>query len=443
MIEKVNPCHPDKIADRIAGAVVDLAYKAEENPKIAVEVLIGHGVCHIVAETSAAIDKCEVCRVVHRITGSHSIMVNFMCVKQDEHLAKNQSDKIRCGDNGIFKGVPLTAEQKKLSEIARQIYYFYERDGKYQLYVKEVKMDGQGDLYRRFELLKAELLEMGMFDASYKKPLPKYAMKVGIVTAKTGAAIQDIINVSTRRNPHIQLYLYPALVQGAEAAPTIVRGIQTLDALGLDVLIVGRGGGSLEDLWAFNEEIVARAIFNCNTPVISAVGHETDTTIADYVADMRAPTPSAAAELAVFDYNVYIAELNGYLEMFNKSMRNKHRATRDLLNQYALRVKHMSPSNRITTKRQEIDDICSRMSEKIKLKLERKRYELSLGIQRLEGASPLNKLKSGYSYVSDENGNTLKSVEQVNSGDNVEIFLLDGRINANIIDKVKKDDFFI
>ena len=319
----------------------------------------------------------------------------------------------------------------------------YERDGKYQLYVKEVKMDGQGDLYRRFELLKAELLEMGMFDASYKKTLPKYAMKVGIVTAKTGAAIQDIINVSTRRNPHIQLYLYPALVQGAEAAPTIVRGIQTLDALGLDVLIVGRGGGSLEDLWAFNEEIVARAIFNCNTPVISAVGHETDTTIADYVADMRAPTPSAAAELAVFDYNAYIAELNGYLEMFNKSMRNKHRATRDLLNQYALRVKHMSPSNRITTKRQEIDDICSRMSEKIKLKLERKRYELSLGIQRLEGASPLNKLKSGYSYVSDENGNTLKSVEQVNSGDNVEIFLLDGRINANIIDKVKKDDFFI
>ena len=319
----------------------------------------------------------------------------------------------------------------------------YERDGKYQLYVKEVKMDGQGDLYRRFELLKAELLEMGMFDASYKKPLPKYAMKVGIVTAKTGAAIQDIINVSTRRNPHIQLYLYPALVQGAEAAPTIVRGIQTLDALGLDVIIVGRGGGSLEDLWAFNEEIVARAIFNCNTPIISAVGHETDTTIADYVSDMRAPTPSAAAELAVFDYNAYIAELNGYLEMFTKSMRNKHRATKDLLNQYALRVKHMSPSNRITTKRQEIDDICNRMSEKLKLKIERKRHELSLGIQRLEGASPLNKLKSGYSYVADSEGSTLKSVEQVNEGDNIEIFLLDGCINAEIKDKVKKDDFFI
>ncbi len=133
MIEKVCPAHPDKIADRIAGAIVDLAYKAEENPKIAVEVLIGHGVCHIVAETSATIDIREVCRAVHRITGSHSMMVNFLCVKQDEHLASNQHDKIRCGDNGIFKGVPLTDEQKKLSEIARKIYFFYERDGKYIL----------------------------------------------------------------------------------------------------------------------------------------------------------------------------------------------------------------------------------------------------------------------------------------------------------------------
>lgn len=133
MIEKVNPCHPDKIADRIAGAIVDLAYKAEENPKIAVEVLIGHGVCHIIAETSAMIDRVDVCKAVHRITGSNFIMVNFMCVQQDKHLAKNQSDKIRCGDNGIFKGVPLTREQKKLSQIARDIYNYYMSDGKYIL----------------------------------------------------------------------------------------------------------------------------------------------------------------------------------------------------------------------------------------------------------------------------------------------------------------------
>ena len=317
----------------------------------------------------------------------------------------------------------------------------YERDGKYQLYVREVKMDGQGDLYKRFELLKAELLEMGMFDASYKKPLPKFALKVGIVTAKTGAAIQDIINVSTRRNPHVQLYLYPAIVQGAEAAPTIVAGIKALDQLGLDVIIVGRGGGSLEDLWAFNEESVARAIFACNTPIISAVGHETDTTIADYVSDMRAPTPSAAAELAVFDYDAYLAEVNGYLGLLNKTMRNKYRATKDLLAQYSLRVKHLSPSNRIMIKRQEIDDILNRMSDKMKLKLERKRHELSIGVQRLEGLSPLNKLKSGYSYVSLDDGSTLKSVEQINKDDNIEIFLLDGCVNAKVDNIVKKDDF--
>lgn len=317
----------------------------------------------------------------------------------------------------------------------------YERDGKYQLYVREVKMDGQGDLYKRFELLKAELLEMGMFDASYKKPLPRFALKVGIVTAKTGAAIQDIINVSTRRNPHVQLYLYPAIVQGAEAAPTIVAGIKALDQLSLDVIIVGRGGGSLEDLWAFNEESVARAIFACNTPIISAVGHETDTTIADYVSDMRAPTPSAAAELAVFDYDAYLAEVNGYLGLLNKTMRNKYRATKDLLAQYSLRVKHLSPSNRIMVKRQEIDDILNRMSDKMKLKLERKRHELSIGVQRLEGLSPLNKLKSGYSYVSLDDGSTLKSVEQINKDDNIEIFLLDGCVNAKVDNIVKKDDF--
>lgn len=316
----------------------------------------------------------------------------------------------------------------------------YERDGKYQLYVREVKMDGQGDLYKRFELLKAELLEMGMFDASYKKPIPKYASKVGIVTAKTGAAIQDIINVSTRRNPHVQLFLYPALVQGVDAAPSIVAGIKALDELGLDVIIVGRGGGSLEDLWAFNEEIVARAIFACNTPVISAVGHETDTTIADYVADMRAPTPSAAAELAVFDYSAYLAEVNGYLELLTKTMKNKYRATKDLLSQYALRIKHMSPSNRIMIKRQEIDDVLNRMSDRMKLKLERKRHELALNVNRLEGLSPLNKLKSGYSYVSLEGGSSLKSIKQVNSGDNIDIFLLDGRVNAKVNNCVDKDE---
>ena len=186
----------------------------------------------------------------------------------------------------------------------------YERDGKYQLYAKEIILDGAGLLYEKFEALKRELGEMGMFAPEYKQPIPKFAKKIGIVTAPTGAAIRDIMNISARRNPYVQLILYPALVQGDGATASIAKGIEMLDKHGVDVIIVGRGGGSIEDLWAFNEEPVARAIFNCRTPIISAVGHETDTTIADYVADMRAPTPSAAAELAVFEYQA----LENYLE---------------------------------------------------------------------------------------------------------------------------------
>ena len=178
----------------------------------------------------------------------------------------------------------------------------YERDGKYQLYAREIVPAGAGLLYEKFEALKKELAEMGMFAPEYKQPIPKYVRTVGIVTAPTGAAVRDIINIAGRRNPYVQLILYPALVQGEGAAESIVKGIHALEAKQVDVIIVGRGGGSIEDLWAFNEEAVARAVFDCTVPVISAGGHETDTTITDYVADLRAPTPSAAAELAVYEY---------------------------------------------------------------------------------------------------------------------------------------------
>ncbi len=308
----------------------------------------------------------------------------------------------------------------------------YERDGKYQLYVREIKQDGQGDLYRRFEELKNELLEMGMFDSAYKKPIPKYATKVGIVTAKTGAAIQDIINISMRRNPHVQLYLYPAIVQGSEAAPSIVKGIKTLDKMELDVIIVGRGGGSLEDLWAFNEEMVARAIFNCNTPIISAVGHETDTTIADFVSDLRAPTPSAAAELAVFDYETFLMELQGIEDMFRRLMRVKINRIRDRIKNYELRVNHASPFNRIAIKRQEIDDICTKLHYRFIRKIERKRHELELAAGRLQGLSPLNKIGKGYGYIEDSNNNPLVSVKQVKVDDDICISLPDGRVEAKV-----------
>ena len=188
----------------------------------------------------------------------------------------------------------------------------YERDGRYQLYARQIMLDGAGVLYERYEELKKRLAETGLFAEEYKQPIPRYIHTLGVVTAPTGAAVRDIINVATRRNPHIQIILYPAIVQGDQAAESIVKGIEALAQRQVDTIIVGRGGGSIEDLWAFNEEIVAQAIFDCPIPIISAVGHETDTTIADYVADRRAPTPSAAAELAVFEYARFEQDIQDY-----------------------------------------------------------------------------------------------------------------------------------
>ena len=199
----------------------------------------------------------------------------------------------------------------------------YERDGRYQMYAKEITLEGAGALYERFLALKAELEEMGMFAPEYKQPIPRFIRRLGVVTAPTGAAVQDIRNISLRRNPYLQIILYPALVQGDGAADSIVKGIRMLDEAGVDTIIVGRGGGSIEDLWAFNEESVARAIFACRTPVISAVGHETDVTIADYVADLRAPTPSAAAELAVFDYQLFEQQCIAAAQQMTKRMEQR------------------------------------------------------------------------------------------------------------------------
>ena len=202
----------------------------------------------------------------------------------------------------------------RLSEGQQVVVYgsvsVYERDGKYQLYARQIVLDGLGLLYQKYEALKKKLEALGYFSQEHKKEIPKFPKRIGIVTAKTGAAIQDMIHVISRRSPFVQLVLYPAIVQGKAAAPTIVKGIQTLDDFGVDTIIVGRGGGSIEDLWAFNEESVAKAIYECRTPVISAVGHETDVTIADFAADLRAPTPSAAAELAVPDVRQLFARLS-------------------------------------------------------------------------------------------------------------------------------------
>ncbi len=337
----------------------------------------------------------------------------------------------------------------------------YERDGRYQLYAKEIKREGRGDLFLHFEKLRDELEEMGMFDGCYKQPIPKYAKKIGIVTAATGAAIRDIMNITARRNPYVQLILYPALVQGERAKYSIIKGIQTLDALGLDVLIVGRGGGSIEDLWAFNEEMVARAIFECHTPVISAVGHETDVTIADYVADLRAPTPSAAAELAVFDYKQFEETVAAYKLALDKSAKRQIERIRFRLEQCRMRLKLKNPERNLNDRKQQLADLEEtlnrRMQEVIKEsrralelkeqclnrlmtgKLEKEKHRLALETGRLEGLSPLKKLSAGYGFVQKESGEALKSVNQVKPGDMVRVYVTDGFFDT-LVNKVKTAD---
>lgn len=310
----------------------------------------------------------------------------------------------------------------------------YERDGRYQMYAKEITLEGAGALYERFLALKAELEEMGMFAPEYKQPIPRFIRRLGVVTAPTGAAVQDIRNISLRRNPYLQIILYPALVQGDGAADSIVKGIRMLDEAGVDTIIVGRGGGSIEDLWAFNEEKVARAIFECRTPIISAVGHEVDFTIADFVADLRAPTPSAAAELAVDDMAQVMYTLSSYQERFQRDMREKIEFQRVRLGQYQMRLKYLSPESRLRDRRQALVDFEDTLRRAMDNKLQQYRHCLGIYLERYQGLSPLAKLNQGYSFVADSDGRGITSVSQVKPGDRVEISVTDGVIQAEVSD---------
>lgn len=312
----------------------------------------------------------------------------------------------------------------------------YERSGEYQLYAKEIELDGAGNLFLKFEALKRELAEMGMFAPEYKQPIPKYASTIGIVTAQTGAAIQDIRNVASRRNPSVQLILYPAQVQGEGAAETIVQGIRALETYGVDVIIVGRGGGSIEDLWAFNEEIVARAIFDCRTPIVSAVGHEVDWTIADYVADMRAPTPSAAAELCVFDRNNFMQDLAKSRMHMNTVMNNKIRHVRMRLESDAKHIELLSPQHKLRELQQRLDNISDKITYVMKHRLDACRNRLQLIIRSLESNSPLRKMESGFAYVQ-IGQKRLISVDEIHQKDEISITLRDGEVLAEV-KEVKK-----
>lgn len=308
----------------------------------------------------------------------------------------------------------------------------YERDGKYQLYANQIVLDGLGVLYERFEKLKRDLEAEGLFNRDHKKTIPPYPRRVGVVTASTGAAIQDIVNISKRRNPYTQLILYPALVQGAGAAESIVRGIRALDKEDCDVIIIGRGGGSIEDLWAFNEEIVARAIYSCTTPIISAVGHETDVTIADYVADLRAPTPSAAAELAINDYMSLANLLHDYKRRIHRATMHNVTYHQSKLRELKLRLFYASPSYQIKQKRQQLLDIEQRLTNQMDRKTKDARHKLELYIAKLEGLSPLAKLKKGYALVRGEDKTPIYSIKSVKKDDLLRIDILDGEIISRV-----------
>ena len=308
----------------------------------------------------------------------------------------------------------------------------FERDGKYQLYAREIQLDGEGALYQQYMQLKRKLEALGLFSAEHKKPIPMYAGTIGIVTAPTGAAIRDIIKVSYRRNPYVQLILYPALVQGTQAAQSIVQGIRTLDAYGVDVIIVGRGGGSIEELWAFNEEPVARAIFACRTPVISAVGHETDTTIADLVADLRVPTPSAAAEQAVLEYRQLVNHMELLKNQLADRIEQKIHLYRQRLEHDRLRFLYAGPQHKLNEKKQYISELMDRFPKEMQGKILDRKYQIGLLAERLDGISPLKKLQQGYSYTELSDGKAFRCLKQVEPGDMVTIHVTDGRVRARV-----------
>lgn len=310
----------------------------------------------------------------------------------------------------------------------------FDAAGKYQLYANTVQQEGIGELYQKFEQLKQYYEDMGYFAKEYKRPLPAFTRKLGVVTSKTGAAVQDIMNISRRRNPYIQIVLYPAYVQGEHAKQSVVNGIAKLDKLGLDCIIVGRGGGSIEDLWAFNEPEVVEAVFNASTPIISAVGHETDFTLTDFVADMRAPTPSAAAELAVTEVAAVENKIYEYERRLKQMMMYSLTAKRDYLERLKLQMEYLNPVNQIYDKRQRLMNIEDKLNMLIKRCVADNRNRLRLYASRLEGLSPLKKLDMGYGYIEDSQNDRIISVSQVSPEDEITVYLKDGSIRSKVIE---------
>ncbi|MCD2492619.1 exodeoxyribonuclease VII large subunit [Lacrimispora sp. NSJ-141] len=329
-------------------------------------------------------------------------------------------------------GLPFTMKEGQRVIVSGAVNVF-ERDGKYQLYAREITLDGIGSLYEQFEALKRELEERGLFASEYKQTIPRYIKTLGIVTASTGAAVRDIINIAGRRNPHVRLILYPAKVQGEGAADTIAAGIEALERFGVDCMIVGRGGGSIEDLWAFNEEKTAQAIFDCSVPVISAVGHETDFTIADFVSDLRAPTPSAAAELAVYDYRLFLSQLDEARRRMSEAVIRRMDRLKQMLKAKELRLGRFRPDHQVAEKRQLLDQYQDKLSSVMRDKLKSADHKLAVYAERLKGCSPLDRITRGYAFVTKKDGSRLLSASQALPGDRLSLQLSDGVVETEVI----------
>lgn len=341
-------------------------------------------------------------------------------------------------EGGVLKAVMFRSAaasltftpQDGMKVMARGRVGVYENGGVYQLYIEEMIPDGVGELYIAYEKLKAKLQSEGLFDERHKKPIPKYPSKIGVVTAPTGAAVRDIINVITRRYPMAEIILYPAQVQGAGAAESVAAGIKYFnDTNGADTIIAGRGGGSIEDLWAFNEEIVARAIFGSRIPVISAVGHETDFTIADFTADLRAPTPSAAAEIAVPSALDLMSTLNMQRSRIYQAEVSRIKHLRLRIN--ALKLK--TPQEIINDNSQRLDNLLRRMESSFSLTIVRSRKSLGELAGKLDALSPLNTLSRGYSIPVKSDGTVIRSKDELSSGDEFTLKLRDGDADCRVI----------
>lgn len=327
---------------------------------------------------------------------------------------KDEKSTLRCVmfSSDRFKGLAFHLEDGQLIEACGNISV-YEQAGTYQLYVRKIELAGAGELYVRYERLKQELAEKGYFDFERKKPLPAYPEKIGIVTALTGAAIEDIRSIARRRNQTVQLYLYPAKVQGEGASAEIARGIRYFDKAGVDIIIIGRGGGSIEDLWAFNEMPVADAIYEADTPIISGTGHEVDMTIADYCADVRAATPSAACELAIPDMQSVFTKLSNYREALDMQVEQRCAQLRQQMILLQRQLEAGRPDRKLLKYKLLYERLENRLSQAIKEKYRSRQQMFSRYVDQLSGLDPTNRLKGGYAFAQTKNGRPVASIEQL------------------------------